>query len=226
MSMPFFEALERYVAGLTARAPRAALTADDRDEGLATRDDAEKRRSIEVILDTIPAGRLLDVGAGSGWASLLAAGRGHTVVAMDRDDCALADLYGRAMTAGLPVLPVRMDVLWPTGSSGMGLDCPAAPERLRADTVLALGVVHHLVCRQGAKLESVARVLNLFAERRVVVEFVPREDAIAGRWPFANHPWYTADSFTTAMRPYFRLVRTLPSSPTPRSILVFERDSP
>jgi hypothetical protein len=184
---------------------------------------SEKQRSVDQLLHEIPPGRLLDVGANAGWYSLLAAEHGHTVTAIDTDDRTLGALYLQARARGLPILPLRMDLMWPTGSSGLGLACRAAPERLRSETVIALAVVHHLVGHQNVTFEAFAKVLDMFAADRAIVEFIPRDDVYIATWALASQPWYDADALVTAMAPYFRLVRAVPSSPPPRTILVFAR---
>jgi hypothetical protein len=184
---------------------------------------SEKQRSMDQLLREIPRGSVLDVGANAGWYSLLAAEHGHTVTAIDTDDQTLGALYLQARAGGRPILPLRMDFMWPTGSSGFGLGCRAAPERLRSDTVIALAVLHHLVERQKVTFEAFAKVIDMFAADRAIVEFIPRDDTDVAKWPLATVPWYDAGALVTAMAPYFRLVKTVPSAPAPRTILLFAR---
>ena len=113
--------------------------------------------------------------------------------------------------------------MWPTGSSGFGLELRPAPDRLKADTVFALALLHHLVERQRVTFGSFAAVLALFATKRAIVEFVPSDDPYIAGWSIVHEPWYTQVGFVEAMAPWFRLIVMLPSDPSPRSILVFER---
>lgn len=211
----FYRALEHYMRG---RAGTGAVTAWSEYE-----QTLEKEHSLETILGAIAPGRLLDVGANAGWFSRLAARLGNEVVAIDNDDRTLGSLYRLAAEEGLPVVPVRMDFMWPTGSAGFGLELRAAPDRLRCDTLVALAVLHHLVGYQRVTFESFAKVVDMFAARHAVIEFVPREDAHVAEWSLAAESWYSEDAFVAAMAPCFRLIQRLPSSPAPRVILSFER---
>jgi hypothetical protein len=221
----YYAMLADHVAGLSDRGAKTASSDDalDTPEVGEVERYSQKQQSMDQLLSEIPPGRLLDVGANAGWYSLLAAEHGHAVTAIDVDDGALRALYLQARARGRPVLPLKMDFMRPTGSSGLGLACPAAPQRLRSGTVMALATVHRLVGRQGATLEQFAWVLDMFAADRAIVEFIPRNDSDVASWPLATESWYDAAALVSAMAPYFRLVKTMPSSPAPRTILLFAR---
>ena len=226
-AVAFHTSLGQYLARLSGRTS-ASRPADlpARDGGIPIGDAAAygpKERSLDEVLGAVPAGRVLDVGTGPGWYARLAARRGHDVAAIDIEERTVGSLYAMARDEGLPIVPVRMDVLYPTGSSSLALTCSAAPERLRSATVLCLGLLHHLVERQGVTFEAFADLMDLFAGERAVVEFVPADDPAVRSWGIASQPWYTPDGLVAAMAPHFRLQRTLPSAPDARCILVFER---
>ena len=214
----FYRELAAYLASGPAHGAETVWSDYDRT--------LEKQGALELILAGLPPGRLLDVGANAGWFSRLAARAGHDVLAIDNDDHALEQLYHEAGAEGLSIVPVRMDFLWPTGSSGFGLECRPATERFNADTVAALAVLHHLVGHQRVTFEAFARMLNLFTGQHAIVEFIPSDDTHVRGWHVMREPWYTKAGFIDAMSPFFELTRELPSYPAPRSILVFERLRP
>jgi hypothetical protein len=86
-----------------------------------------------------------------------------------------------------------------------------------------LALVHHLVARQGYSFDVVARALSLYSKRNLIVEFIPREDRHVSTWSVAEADWYSSSEFVLAMKPYFELIETLPSSPSPRTIMHFAR---
>jgi SAM-dependent methyltransferase len=225
----FFRRLTAYVDALSSHGAPTKWTnyygPSEPRVGDLDRYDA-KQRSVDLLLDELPAGSVLDVGSNAGWYAWLAASKGHTVTAIDTDDPSLSRLYLNARAAGVPILPTRMDWMWPTGSSGFGLEYRAAPVRLRSDTVVALAVLHHLAGFQGVRFESFASSIDRFAMKYAVIEFVPSDDVHVSRWPLARESWYSVEAFIAAMSPYFTHVRALPSTPAPRSIHLFERALP
>jgi hypothetical protein len=202
----FFAALEVYMTSLRPASVSGEWSAYVQAPG-ATVGQREaydpKQLAVDAFLSDLRPGTALDVGANAGWFSELAAWRGHAVVALDTDDVTLGRLYRRAQRQGLSILPLRLDVMWPTGSHGLALAHSAAPERLRSDTSLWLAVLHHLVGRQGYSFELVARVIDRFTHRTAIVEFVPREDRFVRDWPVAADPSYHVEGFIESMRPYF-----------------------
>ena len=211
--------LEQYMA----RIPALGFARRGHDEQAPDRDlSPEKQRVAEGILAGIGPGSVMDVGTGHGWLALAAARRGNRVVATDLDELALGQLFLRAAAEQLPVLPLRIDVMRPAGSWGVNLDCRPAPDRLAVDTVFALSMLHHLAATQRVTFDLFAGAVNLFARRRAVVEFVPRDDPTVADGPLAALSWYTMENFVDAMAPFFRLVEAVPAA-AQRTILVFER---
>ncbi len=59
---------------------------------------------------------------------------------------------------------------------------------------MALALLHHLAGFQGITFEVFARVVDMFARRYVIVEFIPREDQFVSQWPVAKAEWYDLES--------------------------------
>lgn len=222
----FFENLERYLLGMRVEPRRGEWSGYGQAGGVAVGDTERydpKQRAVDTYLGDLAPGLVIDVGANAGWYSELAVRHGNRVIAVDMDDVTLSQLFRRAQAQALPIQPLRLNVMWPTGSHGLGLALSAAPDRLRADTSLWLAVVHHLVGRQHLSFATVARAIDQFTKHAAIVEFIPREDVHVRTWQVADEPWYDADHFIAAMAPYFPRVDILPSSPEPRVMLCFRR---
>jgi SAM-dependent methyltransferase len=222
----FFDRLVRYTRRIRPRSRPTQwsryVQAPGVKPGDATNYDP-KQHAVDTFLRGCPDGPVLDVGANAGWFSELAAHHGHLVVALDTDDVTLSGLFQRAAERRQPITPLRMDVMWPLGSHGLALAHADAPTRLRMPTTMWLAVLHHLVGRQGFSFELVAQTIDRFTGELAIVEFIPRDDEHVRTWSVAAEPWYDADTFIAAMRPFFPNVETLPSSPAPRSMLAFRR---
>ena len=222
----YFNALRDYLGGVDGGAAATNWSnyypANEPDVGDTDRYN-DKQASVDTLLARLPKGTVLDLGSNMGWYARLAALNGHSVTAIDLDDRTLGSLYALAKREDLPILPLRMDLMWPPGSSGLALEYKPAPDRLRSDVLMALAVLHHLTARQGVTFEVFARIVDLFTGRFAIIEFIPRDDPFISNWSIAREPWYTVDAFKVAMAPFFRVVDALPSAPAPRQILLFER---
>jgi hypothetical protein len=86
--------------------------------------------------------------------------------------------------------------------------------------VLALALVHHLVFKHGLTLDHIAALFDAFAEKSLLVEFVPKEDKYVRNWWTADFAWYSADSFEKSLGRYFKSIERVPSHPDPRIIFV------
>jgi hypothetical protein len=222
----FFAALQEYVNRLPDGAGRSEWSDYEQSHGARVDDPStyqEKQQAVDALLRKLEPGLLLDLGANAGWYSELAARRGQNVIAVDTDDWTLSHLYRRVKKQGLSILPMRLDIMWPTGSYGMALSYQDAYTRLRADTSMALALLHHLAGSQRVSFETFAYVMHQLSRKTAIVEFIPREDAHVSAWPLAREPWYDLNHLIQAMRPYFPKVEVVPSSPAPRQLLLFQR---
>lgn len=79
-------------------------------------------------------------------------------------------------------------------------------QRLKADLVIALAVVHHLVLTQSYKLEVIFKTLSAYTNNYIIIEFMP-----LGLWDGNSAPplpeWYNEDWFISIMQNYFTIVK-------------------
>ena len=136
-----------------------------------------KQISIHQILLTLGPATVLDVGCGAGWYAQLAASLGAQVVAIDRDDRQVARCYHTAKTEQLSILPLVMDIRYPSPGQGTGnqLLTPAL-QRLPCELVLALDLLHLLVFEQHLTLPQAVDALATFSTRWLLVEFSKNTD--------------------------------------------------
>ena len=180
------------------------------------------RVPVELIRQLRPA-TLLDIACNTGWFSRHAVRAGSRVVAFDIDETCVSQLYLETARHGEPILPLLMDFTRPSPLHGCKLHYPAAPDRLRCEMTLALAVVHHLVFKQGLRFEPIADHLAAYTSRRLLVEFVPREDRYVSQWYNDSFDWYHAEGFKAALASHFKTMGTFPSAPEPRIFLLCEK---
>ena len=191
---------------------------------------ASKREIVERMLNAAGGTVIWDLGANVGTYSDLAAGPGRQVIAFDQD-AAVVELLWRNLSpeqrAG--ILPLVMDLANPSPALGW-----AHAERLSllqrgpADVVMALALVHHLAIGNNVPLPRIAELLA-DAGRRVVVEFVPKEDPMTQQLLAARRdifPNYTIDGFRTALAEHFTVRDEAPVADSLRTLFLLERRPP
>ena len=196
-----------------------------------------KQKAVHEILRAKAPRTVLDLGANTGWYSVLAAREGASVVALEEDESCTDILYRRAKRQGLRILPLKLSFGELTreirgAASLAGAAGPlyrAGVERLGADLVLVLGLLHHLVLGEGRPLGEVFATLGRLARKTLVVEFVSLEDDKIREDPgfFPNLHRFDADTYSLdrvreAGLRHFAKVQTLPSHPSSRTLLVFD----
>ena len=123
------------------------------------------------------------------------------VACTDADENAVDRLY---LDAGRTarIVPAVLDFMFPmTNYAG---NAPPS-ERFRADAVVALAVTHHLLLGQRLSLEHVLATLRAFANRYVLVEFMPL-GLHDGKGPVEVPSWYTIGWFRRAFETAFEPV--------------------
>jgi SAM-dependent methyltransferase len=184
-----------------------------------------KHAIVDRLLAELRPATLLDIGCNRGLYSQLAAIHGAQAVGIDMDEQALDQMYRDAVSLGTPVIPLYINAVAPAEAIGFKqMPFPSVTERLRADCVLCLALVHHLVFRRTRMtFEHLADVLSSFAKKHLIVEFVPKEDKHVEKMYRAHFDWYTRENFETALRRHFATVEVHDSYPAPRVILFCEK---
>jgi ribosomal protein L11 methylase PrmA len=162
---------------------------------------------------------VLDLGANDGYFSKILAGKGAQVVATDVDGQCINRLYGEIKNKHLTnLLPLILDISNPSPAVGFhNREREAFHQRIQADLVLALALVHHLVIGKNIPLPMLAAYFNDIAPQ-LIIEFVPREDEkvkqmLASREDVFQD--YTEAQFEASFLSYFELVnkQTIPGTP-------------
>ena len=169
------------------------------------------------------SGRLaLDIGANTGHYSEILSSHFETVVAIEPDEAAADTLYRRLRDGRLPtnVIPMVADVVDPSGGRGFGnRERPAALERIeRADLVIWLAVIHHLVLGRNVPLELVFDLARRLSDHHVFEHVDPEDDMSKLLLSSKDEePWpLDRDSFEAALAQRFRVVETADVTPTRR----------
>lgn len=224
------DSLDRTVRHLTWK-PRATLWSNYAAHLNYTEAAQEHKRQVvaRMIDETATRakpGMIWDLGANSGTYSRLAAATGAHVVSFDADHAVIEQLFERSRESVAGILPLVQDLTNPSAAAGWnGAERRALAERGPADLALALALVHHLAIGGNVPLESVAAFFERIC-RRLIVEFVPREDSQVQRMlalredVFAD---YTQGAFERAFGARFRILRSTAIEGTVRTLYSMER---
>ncbi|MGC4034694.1 MAG: hypothetical protein QM764_01945 [Chitinophagaceae bacterium] len=146
----------------------------------STRSDylVQKKSVIENWLKAIPEIKTaVDLGANDGGFSRLLAAKNIKVVAADADAWCINNLYKEIRSTGLHnIQPLLIDLANPSPAIGVNNnERDSFLFRCKADLVLALAVVHHLVIGKNISFDQTAKLFS-GAGNYLFIEFVPKED--------------------------------------------------
>jgi len=176
-------------------------------------DHAEKRQFVAEALQRSAPRHVLDIGCNTGNYSRLAASFGASVVAIDQDTGALERLHARSEATGDDILPLAVDLSFPTPATGWNnRESFSFLERSEGhfDTVLMLAVIHHLLLSAQIPLDRIAALCARLTTRNLILEWVPPADpkfveVLRGREAIYTH--ITEQAFRDAFAPHFTVER-------------------
>ncbi|MBN2351735.1 MAG: hypothetical protein JXD23_04125 [Spirochaetales bacterium] len=188
-----------------------------------------KREIVDRMLASLAPDHVWDLGANTGVFSRLAAGRNIFTVAFDIDPAAVELNYRACKKEGeTNLLPLVIDLTNPSAPSGWeNAERHSLLERGPVDTILALALVHHLAIGNNLPL---GRLAAFFARacRRLIVEFVPKDDSQVRRMLATREDIfdaYTEAEFEKEFARLFDLKEKVPVRDSKRTVYLMERRS-
>lgn len=203
-----------------------------------------KQINVYNIVNSHKPVTVLDIGANTGWFSILSEKLGAHVVALDIDESSIDSLYLYSKENKLNILPLLMPFDGLTKEiygiddklpMYQGRDFKKTPlflpatRRLKSEIVLCLGLLHHLILGMGKTIDEVLRILSDVTESILVLEYVDLEDEMIRSEPsfFKNlekgKQCYQADNVLEAGNKYFDKIEIFPSHPETRKLFVFQK---
>ncbi len=176
------------------------------------RSTQSKTAFVAECLQRLQPATVLDLGANTGRFSQVARDHGADVISLDIDPSATESLYRSLRASKIDgIQPLNVDLSNPAGGLGWGhAERLPLTDRVRADFVMALALVHHLTLTNHVPFERVAAFLARLGPN-LVIEFVPPNDSQAQRLLRRRErafPDYNEASFRDAFSKYFDLIGT------------------
>jgi hypothetical protein len=214
----FLDLMIEHLEGMDVSAPKS--------EWSDYRQGAWKQDVLREVLGGLDARTMIDLGANKGVNSLVAADMGLSVVATDLCESATELLYWEALRQEKRVLPLVMDVTFPTPPFGVGLFHKSSYDRLQCDLCLAAALVHHLAFERRIPFDTLSSIIDQYVRRYAFVEFIPPSDLHVSKWIRGQEDrfgWYTEHNFVRAFTKRFNSFRVWKSPVNDRKLFLFER---
>jgi hypothetical protein len=192
-----------------------------------TEAEQAKKKLVEEFLQSTQPRQVLDLGCNTGDYSRIAAACGAEVVAADADHDAIEVLYRRLRKEPAAISPMVIDLGNPSPGLGfMNRERPAFLERVRADCVLVLALLHHLLVSGNLSLDAISEMMASMTRRDLVLEFIPTDDSMFRRlmkFRVDLFGYLTLDSVREAFSKRFVLLKEEPIPNSKRTLLFFRK---
>ncbi|MGE5112893.1 MAG: class I SAM-dependent methyltransferase [Acidobacteriaceae bacterium] len=188
-----------------------------------------KQDFVAAALREVKPARVLDIGCNTGEFSLLAAGEGAEVVAVDKDEVSVGLLFQAASKDNLNVLPLVVDFANPSPPTGwMNRQYISFTNRAEQyfDLVLCLAVIHHLLVSNRIPLPEIVDALALATKDFVIAEYVDRQDPqfqLIARGRDALFTYYDEAYFEATFRRRFRLLKRIGLPESQRALYLWSK---
>lgn len=187
-----------------------------------------KKQIVDNFLDMLKPDVVWDMGANTGIFSQIAADKGIRVIAFDSDPAAVEKNYIECIKASRKnILPLLMDITNPSPDIGWNSEERLSLiKRCKADTVLALALVHHLSISNNVPLSKLANFFKGIC-KSLIIEFVPKTDLQVKRLLSTRQDIfhnYTKESFELEFSKYFRIANKVSIKDSQRTLYLMTRD--
>ena len=182
---------------------------------------AAKEKLFRELTADMVVRSALDLGANDGYFSKIIAERSIPVIAVDSDWQCINNLYQYTrQQPGTDILPLCVDIADPTPATGFdNTERSAFTDRMTADLVVALALLHHLVLGRNIPLSRIADYFSRLTHSWLILEFIPLSDPKAKdlvRNRRGALPLYDAASLEDCFGRHFTIDKQLPIPGTER----------
>lgn len=202
------------IEGLNIKEKKSTWSGYEHNNSYSAGSQKEKEKIIASWLQKTNSKNIWDIGCNTGHYSKIAAAQGAYVLAMDLDFYCIENLYNDLKrTKTKNILPLWNEFANPSPAIGWAnRERRTIPERGKADTVLALALIHHLRIGNNVPLIMIADYFSKITGH-LIIEFVPKEDPMVKQMLATREDIftdYTVEKFTAVFKKYFQLHESTP----------------
>ncbi len=189
---------------------------------------SQKEKIIESWIDTIKPQTVWDLGANTGRFSTIAAKHARDVIAFDIDVSCVESYYLYLKKQSCNIVPLVLDLTNPSPSIGWGHEERASlMERGPVNTILALGLIHHIAIVNNVPLSHIAKFFSQLCSY-MIIEFVPKEDSqvvklLSTREDVFSE--YNLQCFEADFNVYFDVIQKMKIDKSERTLYLLKRKS-
>jgi hypothetical protein len=138
----------------------------------------EKEKIFRSYINEITFENALDAGANDGYFSQIIAEKKCPVIAIDFDNQCINSLYTSIKKSNITnILPLCIDLTNPSPAVGFrNIERQSFIQRVNAELVTALALIHHLILSKNIPVEDVASFMAMVTKKYLIIEFVPVSD--------------------------------------------------
>jgi hypothetical protein len=168
-----------------------------------------KQEIITQFLSQTPVGMVYDIGGNIGTYSRLASTLGRQTICFDIDPAAVEKNYLDIKKSNEKnLLALVMDITNPSPGIGwLNQERNSFGQRGKAETVMALALVHHLAISNNLPLQKIAEAFGSIC-KYCIIEWIPKEDSQVKRLLATREdifPDYTKEHFENCFKQEFEI---------------------
>lgn len=187
-----------------------------------------KKEIIKSSLEKLAATKVCDLGANTGDFSYIADSCGARVLSLDMDHNSVEMIFERACEQNLKITPMLADLDNPSPAIGwLNKERKSLLNRLqnnfKADTVLALALMHHLLISSRIPLEQIISFLASLTTKHLIIEYVGPDDEMFQKTLGTRENIYTditEEHFRSLLEQRFEILETFSFENNKRKIFI------
>jgi len=168
-----------------------------------------KEKVVGEIFDKFDPGVVLDLGSNNGHFSRLVSKKAKKVISLDADPaCVEKNYLENIKNNQTKVISLLVDLINPSPGIGwQNRERLSFFERAKADTAIALALIHHLAISNNVPLNYIADFFHKIC-KFLIIEFIPKSDSQLQRLLYLREdvfPDYTRQGFESEFMKYFSI---------------------